>query len=240
MDIAVCLCGYRPVERLTHWGVSQLLSSSEPRFSETALKPIAGPDVFRSLAATLFLTNSKMDAILFLDDDVVFDPNDMVKLSKHIEGGKDIVGAAYATKGEKPQIATRFFDGQSVEFHDKAEPVKVMYLNGGCIMVSRKALEKMSKKLDFCNGKETQGFWPFFDGYTYKRKTGIFNSYVEYLTDDYAFCQRAAESGFYIWLDPSIRLGHIGSKIFRLEDILSSNGFEKVENIKLTKALAPQ
>ena len=234
MKVIVALCGYRPIERLTHWCVSQLLRCPEPEFQETAMKPIAGPDVYRSLAATLFLKSEEFDAILFVDDDVIFDPRDIQKLSQHIKDGKDIVGACYATKGDDPQIASRFYDGQTIEFNEQAKPVEIMYLNGGCIMASRKVFEKLSNKLDFCNSKEKTGFYPFFMPYVKRNSNGLFKKYTEYLTEDFAFCDRAKDSGFKIWLDPSIRLAHIGDKIFRLESIFQTKE-ENMDNIKLTK-----
>ncbi len=41
-----------------------------------------------------------------------------------------------------------------------------------------------------------------------------------YLSEDWAFCQRARDAGFDCWLDPSIRLGHMGQTMYTLEDLI--------------------
>lgn len=231
MRIFVSLAGYRPVARLTHWGLDQLLRHPEHEFVESALRPIAGPDVFRSLAASNFL-DLGLDAALFLDDDVVFDPRDVIKLVKHLELGVQVVGACYVTKSAKPQPTCCFFPGQSVTFKPDAVLVKVMRLAGGFFLVSRKVLQFLSQKLPRCNSKENMSFWPFFMPYV--RTSGIWKKDYEYVTEDYAFFDRCRERGFDVYLDPSIRLGHLGEREYRLEDVFR-NGDHPMEEVTLTK-----
>src|SRR3990167_6129156 len=217
---------------MTHWAVNQLLSCPSPEFAESALKPIAGPDVARSLAASLFLQDETFDAILFIDDDIVFDPKDAVKLAKHIEEGRHVVGGCYVTKTAHPQPTTSFFDGQSVKFHAEAGPVKVRRLAGGFFMASKKVFLALAAKLPKCNSKENMSFYPFFMPYVLT--SGIWSKEFEYVTEDYAFMDRARDKGFDIWLDPSIRLIHTGEKNFSLEDIFQ-NGHAPMPEVTLTK-----
>jgi len=41
-----------------------------------------------------------------------------------------------------------------------------------------------------------------------------------YLSEDWAFCQRAKEAGFKLWVYPGIRVGHYGSYMYTLEDLI--------------------
>ena len=218
MKIVVSICGYSPIERLTHYSVSQLLRCLEPQFFEAAIKPIAGADVFRSIVASRVVAAKDYDAVLFVDHDVVFDPKDVMSLVRSMKDGKNVIGGCYVTKSEHPQPSSRFLNGQTVVFKPGAAPVKIEYLAGGFMLVARNVLDTLSRKLPFCNSKENMGFWPFFMPFVKRHRSGLFKNEYEYLTEDYAFCDRAREAGFDIWLDPSIRLSHIGSFAYELED----------------------
>lgn len=235
MKIIVARPGYRPIHPLAEWAMSQLLTCPEPKFFPSNQKPIAAIDVARNIIASDFFRSEEFDSLLFLDDDIVFDPKDMVKLAKHIEDGKSVVGAAYATKSKKPSIAARFFDNQTVEFNKDSKPVKIKYLPGGCIMISRKVLGKLVEKLPLCNFSEPISFWPFFQPMVKHTRMGIFKSHNDYLTEDYSFMERAQESGFDIWLDPSIRLSHVGTKLYTLESVFDEE-VKEMSNIKITQS----
>ncbi|KKM80817.1 hypothetical protein LCGC14_1335930, partial [marine sediment metagenome] len=40
----------------------------------------------------------------------------------------------------------------------------------------------------------------------------------EYVSEDWAFDQRARELGYSIWADPTIKLGHMGNYVYTLKD----------------------
>ena len=61
-------------------------------------------------------------------------------------------------------------------------------------------------------------FWPFYLPYVVPWDG---DGHI-LLSEDWAFCQRAKDAGFPIWLDPSIRLAHHGDYAFTLEDLLRS------------------
>ena len=56
---------------------------------------------------------------------------------------------------------------------------------------------------------------PFYMPFCYE-----FNGERIYLSEDYAFCQRAIEAGFTIYANPAVRLGHLGQYVYRLENML--------------------
>lgn len=217
MKIVVGVCGYKDIKKLTHLSLSQLMSCPEPQFHESLLKPIAGADVYRSLLATEFI-KTNYDAVLFVDDDIVFNPRDVVKLANHLKDGKHLVGGAYVTKSEKPQITSRLFEGQTVKFVPDSKPVRIKYLAGGFVMASRKLIEEVAQRMKRNNTKEAMSFYPMFMPFQKRIPAGVFHWEYEYITEDYSFSDRATEAGFDVWLDPSIRLGHVGEKVYTLED----------------------
>ena len=83
-----------------------------------------------------------------------------------------------------------------------------------------RVFEKLSKDLPLCHkdwtdrGQDTS-FWPF-----YMPRVIEWGGEIIYGSEDWALCHRAREAGFGIWLDPSIRLGHMGQVMFTLEDII--------------------
>jgi hypothetical protein len=46
----------------------------------------------------------------------------------------------------------------------------------------------------------------------------------EYVSEDWAFDQRAREQGYEIWADPELKLGHVGSYCYTMEDFKKYNG----------------
>lgn len=234
MKILVARPGYRPINPLSEMAMVNLLTCPEPQFFMSNQKPIAAIDVARNIIASDFYRSKEFDTLLFLDDDIVFDPKDIVKLVKHVQDGKSVVGAVYATKNNKSSIAARFFDNQTVEFSKGSKPVKIKYLPGGCLMIDKKVLEKLAEKLPLCNFSEPISFWPFFQPMIKHSRSGLFKSHNDYLTEDYSFSERCHESGFDVWLDPSIRLSHVGQKLYTLENIFDEQK-EPMESITITQ-----
>lgn len=241
MNIIISPCSYRYLDKRTAWAIAKLSSYQKDgiRFFQTAISPDAAIDRARSIVASDFVRSDKADILFFIDDDVVFNPEDVLKLVQHIQDGKFVVGAVYATKSDPPQISSRFFDNQRIEFNRNSKPEEIMYLAGGFTMIHKKVFEKMCFRLPLCfaNSKTEKSFWPFFMPFVVKKMNGFFKKQYEYLSEDFAFCHRAKDCGFDIWIDPSIRLGHVGNYVYTLEDMkrLETSKIND-ENIAITKA----
>src|SRR3989304_6070906 len=172
----------------------------------------------RSLAASAFL-RSTADVLLTIDSDVWFLPDDAIALcQKAIE--YNLIGALYMTRALATQPAM-MLPSKQVIFAANSPPVEVPFISTGFMAVHRRGFEDLAPTLPHChqtfkhNGTDTS-FWPFYmpfciewpeDGYLY-------------LSEDWALCQRAKDAGYKVHLDPSIRLGHMGTKMFTLEDLL--------------------
>ena len=149
-------------------------------------------------------TGKKCDYFMIMDEDISFEPEAIDLL---IEDDKPIVGGIYTFKTNNPfytgKVCTRFFDGQ---YGDLSGPFKVRWLNGGFILVKAEVLLAMMdryKDLAFnvSDGsdmgiKEAYALWcPFVRDRTF-------------LSEDWAFCERARDIGFDIWADWRVKLIH--------------------------------
>ena len=75
---------------------------------------------------------------------------------------------------------------------------EVRWLAGGCMMIRKEVIEKLTKEFLVPN-------LPMI----YKN---------EYLSEDFSFCQRCIEKGYKIYAEPSINLGHQGQYFYTLLD----------------------
>ena len=176
----------------------------------------------RSIAASAFL-RSKADVLLTIDSDIWFRAADAIKLCEEAME-YDFIAGLYLTRGLKKQSALLLPVDVPVIFQDDSKPVEVRYLSTGFMAVSRKGLEKTLEHsgLPHCHkgmshlGQDTS-FYPLYMPFVVPADGPEENLY---LSEDWALCERAKRAGFKMWLDPSIRLGHVGQEMYTMEDLL--------------------
>ena len=146
------------------------------------------------------------DYILWIDSDMVFQPEDFFKLLEH---DKDVVsgiykmsdGVNYATVEHMDEeffeqwMYYPFLQDKDIEAK-KGKLFKADYTGMGFMLVKYGVIEKLK--------------YPYF----YPRKQ-VWKQYgwEEFVWDDVEFCLRAREAGHDIWVDPKIRIGHEKMKI---------------------------
>ena len=166
---------------------------------------------------------------LTIDSDFWFQPAEAIQLCEQAMA-LDIVGGLYMVRSiREAQPASLIGVDHTIDLRPGEKPVEVTYLATGFMAVHRRVFEKLAETLPLCMQSTPLPFWPFYLQFTVPWPG---DGHL-YLSEDYAFCHRAREAGFRIWLDPSIRLGHVGSYEFRLEDLLTE--FPKPMPIKLTQ-----
>jgi hypothetical protein len=180
--------------------------------------------------------------LMFIDSDIGFDPNDVIALMalQTKDAKYDIIGGPYPKKciswekikhavdkgvaDENPNILEKFV-GDYV-FNPKggqqsipiSEPVEVLEIGTGFMMVSKEAMQKF-----YDSYKEKYLYKPdhvrteHFDGT--REILMFFQAEVDpkskrYLSEDYWFCQRAQDIGLKTWFCPWMRLQHVGTYIF--------------------------
>ena len=158
----------------------------------------------------------KAEYVLWLDSDIVFEPDLLERLQTDMESGKDIVTGLYFSRRYPyfPVIykRTAFEDGKPVNAvytdYPKDRLFTVEACGFGAVLMKTKVLADLEKKFD-------NWFAPLIG-----------------FGEDLSFCIRARECGYEIWCDPTVKPGHIGS-ITVTEDLFET--FRKREEKKENK-----
>ena len=167
----------------------------------------------RSSLVSQWYRESPDDVYLMIDGDIVFHVDDAEHIVEKCRELKGIVCGLYSNRsGDHPTL--RQGSGKDITYKKGAEPVEIEYGATGFMAVHRDVIEAMVKTLPPLHPQKPWGFWPFFD---------LMHKDYELLSEDWAFCERARQHGFKTYVDPSIRLGHQGDKLYRVEDILQGD-----------------
>jgi len=118
----------------------------------------------RSVAAYRFLTRSDAPYMIFLDADIVFEPEDVTKILDELKSGKDVIAGLYAMQGGN-QIAICDWEDQQVPL--TGEVLDVRYASTGFMGISRRILEKISKDMPLLQKDDWMTCYPFFETRVY-------------------------------------------------------------------------
>jgi len=171
-----------------------------------------------------FLTQTNIDNFLFIDSDMSWEAEDIMKLINH---DKPLVGGTY------PKKAVNWSSVQKIIHHDLVDNVgdlltksseytcvlkenpsiknknllEVDRLGTGFMMIKRSLLIKMKKKFKkfkyLMDDDKSEGF-------------AIFETEVRderLISEDYAFCLRVQDIGEKVYVDPTIKLDHHGGNL---------------------------
>jgi hypothetical protein len=192
----------------------------------------------RNIAVARFYQKTEATHFLFIDADVHFDPEAVVRL---IKSGHDIAVAAYpkkcimwnqaedeVKKGAKKDLA-RVSSSLVMNFKYAQTQIKDGFaevLDGptGFMLIKRDVFTKMFEKypeLQCVNDHQNKDL----DEYN-----AVFDCMIDpvsrrYLSEDYAFCRRWQQMGGQIFADCMTILGHVGNLRFQgtLEERLQAN-----------------
>jgi predicted O-methyltransferase YrrM len=149
---------------------------------------------------------------LWIDADVGFHPDAVDQLRSH---PYSIVAGIYPQKGRRALACHIMPGAPSITFGQRGRLVELLYAGTGFLLIRREAYMTVMEKmhLPVCNERFGHPTIPFFLPMVRPIEEGSW-----YLAEDYAFCQRARESGLRIYADTSIRLWHIGYYRYGWED----------------------
>jgi len=185
------------------------------------IEPVIGCSIVtvaRSAVVHAFL-KSDCTHLFWIDADMEWTLDDFMKIL-----GKasvlDIVGATYPLKREPIQVhVNRFSDDGDYEVNGLG-CVKVKSLGFGFICMRREVIEKVAATKrdmhDAVNGLTMKN--------VFRIDTGLGDTMRG---EDVAFLDDARELGYDVWLDPTLRLGHIGQKTYR-GDVVNALGLEEL------------
>ena len=151
-----------------------------------------------------FLESDATD-LLFIDSDIIFKSDDVLRLLA-LSGNKDITAGAYPRRSKDKKFFTDIYldDQNQIEFRDGM--LRVDRIGTGFMLIRRHVLETM---------KANHPEWGYYNNVNDRTDYALFDFELkngEYYGEDYTFCNRAKADGFSIYLDPEINLPHIGTE----------------------------
>jgi len=183
-------------------------------------------DRARSQESTYFYKNTDQDVLLFVDDDIQYEPEDAIKLCKGAFEKQSIVVGAYVNKKEQNTwITSKLFPGQEVVFSPNSPLTEIMWGATGFMAIPRCVFMDLLTEshkyqlhdpnhFPLCHPTDL-AYYNFFKPCEWQHPNGDYLN----LSEDWAFCEKARRIGYKIYLDPSIRLGHAGRYVYTLDDL---------------------
>ena len=181
------------------------------QFHISLLRLIRDPDTVISHAVSSLVYDSRnalaeaavkqgYDRVLWLDSDMVFDPDLMQRLSARLDEGYEMVSGLYTTR-KNPIMPCIFSDiepGKPAPFM-KEYPDDAIFEVAACGFGAVMMNVSLIREVGEVYGR------PF--------------SPVVGLGEDLSFCARVNDLGKKIWCDSGIKLKHIGTHEYTVEDI---------------------
>jgi hypothetical protein len=179
--------------------------------------------------------------MMFIDADIGFNPQDVIALLALADDDSeyDVIGGPYPKKcisWEKVKMAVdkgfaddnpndlEKFVGDYV-FNPKSgsgvipinEPVEVLEIGTGFMMIKKQTLVKFAEKFSQYNYRPDHVRTEAFDGS--REIMQFFQAEIDpkskrYLSEDYWFCQKIQELGMKTWFCPWMKMQHVGTYIF--------------------------
>lgn len=179
--------------------------------------------------------------LMFIDSDIGFNPQDILALLaiQTDESPYDVIGGPYPKKciswekikqavdkgvaDKDPNILEKFVGDYvfNPKSHQKeipiGEPVEVLEIGTGFMMVRRKTFEDYEKAFPHLHYKPDHVRTEHFDGS--REIMAYFDCIIDpeskrYLSEDYMFCYNVQKMGSKVWFCPWMQLQHVGSYVF--------------------------
>lgn len=168
----------------------------------------------RNILTAMFLA-SPCTHLMFIDADIEFDPESVVKL---LRMNKPIAVGAYPKKTLPIQYAINLKIVDPIKNtvrRDSGGNIEVLDASTGFFMIKREVVEKLIVAHPELHLKNDSSIDPSLNKYCYALfDTALDPTDNRYLSEDYFFCRLWQALGGEIWLDPSIKLNHVGSYTF--------------------------
>lgn len=152
------------------------------------------------------LLESECTDLLFIDSDINFHPDDVLRLLAWAsDPKKGIVAGVPRVRDTRPvYIMDLDYDENNELTMNGMGLVRAKRVATAFMLVRRSVFEKLVA---------AHPEWEYFDSRSNRTLSAIFDFKVTpegYMGEDFLFCDRAREQGFEVWVDPTIKLGHMG------------------------------
>jgi hypothetical protein len=159
----------------------------------------------RNLLAQEMLDSDCTD-LMFIDSDINFEAEDVFRLMAWTSDPKKgiVAGVPRTRSTTKTYIATMDYDEDDKLTMNGMGLVRAKRVATAFMMVRRDVFET----LDAAHPE-----WRYYDDRSNRTVPCLFDFMLTeegYIGEDYLFCDRAREVGFEVWIDPTIKLGHMG------------------------------
>jgi hypothetical protein len=155
---------------------------------------------------------SDCDEFLFVDNDLSFDADAMVRLLKL---PVDIVGGAYPYRGDQEGFPCSInLDENNIPVVNKELGIiKAAHVPTGMLRIKRCVFEKL-KEMHGEKIKDNKGEYHYFmTGFLFGERGFLFDKSIpddRWYGEDVFFCEFCNRSGIQVWCEPRITFGHIG------------------------------
>lgn len=142
-----------------------------------------------------FKGNVTYDKILWIDSDITWSPEDVLKL---YESDKDVISGAYLLASGEATAYKKLL-GPGYTFEDILKMKDLVQVDGtgfGFLCVKQGVFESLSRPW-------FQSSWITMEDEETKEEFSF-----PIMGEDLSWCKRAREAGFEIWLDPSVKVIH--------------------------------
>lgn len=164
------------------------------------------PRARNSLVAKFMTFEPKSTHLMFVDADIAFEPEEVIKL---VLADKDLIGGLYPKKALPISYVVNKVQNAVAE--KEGSVVEVENLGTGFMMIKRSVIEKMIETWPDLHYRDTIGLDEKYSPMKYALfDTEIDPKTKEYLSEDYVFCKRWKELGGKVFADLSITLTHNG------------------------------
>lgn len=152
------------------------------------------------------LLESDCTELLFIDSDINFEPEHILRL---MAWGRDqkkgiVAGVPRIRDVNKTYIATLDTDAEGSLTMNGHGLVRAKRVATAFMWVNRRVFEDLI---------EQNPDWKYHDNRCQKDVHAVFDFKVTeegYMGEDFLFCDRAQAAGYEVWIDPEIGLGHMG------------------------------
>jgi hypothetical protein len=167
----------------------------------------------RNAAVAHFLEDKENTHLLFIDSDIIFEPEDVLKLLK---SGKEVIAGIYPKKYITWERLKNNPEAERVDFPvggnvkmTEDNFLEMDYLPTGFLLISRTAIEKIIKQhpeLKYRN--DIDGYMSAGDNFYDLFKVGIRNGIYE--SEDWGFCSLWKEAGGKVLIHSEVNVKHVG------------------------------
>jgi len=160
----------------------------------------------RNLIAEDFLQSDCTD-LMFIDSDINFNADDIFRLMAWLDNPKYgiVAGIPVARKKGQVFISTLDSDEDGSIYMNAFGLVRAKRVATAFMLIKREVFEKLN-----ANHPE----WNYIDDRSWEGNIKSFFDFEStpegYIGEDYVFCDRVRNEGYEVWIDPTIKLGHMG------------------------------